>query len=262
MPDASVGFETGGHVAVDKSVLVLCHAADSLAAWLARHLADLLPGRVELLTIDELVYARSIVHRFGTTVDSSVFRLFDGREIHSDGVSGIVNRLQVPPDQHLDRVAAADRLYAAQELQAFLLGWLTSLSARVVNPPLPNALSGFAADMALQHHWAATAGLPCRPFLAGSDFTNCDPDAGLGPVFSLLIFDDTVYGPIVPVSLRAAARRFARLAGLSLIQVDFVQCSVCDYCFHSARGLVDPRIGGRPFVRQLALALSEAKVSA
>ncbi|MDX1930108.1 MAG: hypothetical protein SFV81_26510, partial [Pirellulaceae bacterium] len=162
MLDAGVVSETAVQPSRD-IVLILHHAADAAAVWLATALREHIGDRVLLLTIDELMYSKSIQHHFDSSLDESTFKLFDGREIRSACIAGVINRLCTPPDRHLEQVAQADRLYSTQELHAFWLGWLNSLPVPVINPPRPNALLGLSADEVVLQHTAATAGLPCQP---------------------------------------------------------------------------------------------------
>ena len=78
-------------------------------------------------------------------------------------VQGMINRIRAVPTAHLHAADAAERDYAASELHAFLLGWLASFDCPMLNPPAPELLAGPSHSRLSALHFAAIAGLGCRP---------------------------------------------------------------------------------------------------
>ncbi len=74
-------------------------------------------------------------------------------------VDAVVSCLSVISPIELQHIAPDDREYVAAEVSAFLVGWLTSLGERVLNPPTPLCLNGPHLRDAQWRRDAARAGL-------------------------------------------------------------------------------------------------------
>jgi hypothetical protein len=229
-------------------ILIICNPQDHGAQKLQRLLAAE-GAAAACIAIDEIVYARRIVHRIGRERERSEIGLARGGSILPEALSGVINRIETLPTRHLERVAAADRGYAMQEQSAFLLAWLDSLPCRVINEARANALGGLWLHPFAMRHLAAVAGLPTRPLRWSSDEDLPAPPPG--PVVAAVVFDGKVFGPILPAATQAAIRRLSQLAGMALMQIEF-DASPEGLAFRSAHGLVDPQVGGRPLARALA----------
>jgi hypothetical protein len=227
--------------------VILCHPDDAAALWLHGALVALGLPTVELVAVEQLVYARRIVHRIDGAGDRSVIDLFDGRRLDST-IEGLVNRIRFLPQQHLTRVAASDQSYAVDELRGWLLAWLDSLPCPVINQPRPQSLGGLWHHPATVAHLAAVSGLPCGD---GSE----DPEASRSAV---VVFEGKVFGPILPRARQEAACRLAALLGASALQVDFEQGGKTGWRFVGANGMADFRIGGRPLAAAVAARLVES----
>src|SRR5436305_1548095 len=117
-------------------IIILCHPGDGSALWLAESMREQ-NAAVELVTVEALVYSRRIAYRLSDAGSSGSIVLADGRTLHPEMISGLVNRVSYVPTQHFAHALQADRAYAEAELAAFLLAWINGVAGRVINPPLP-----------------------------------------------------------------------------------------------------------------------------
>ena len=82
---------------------------------------------------------------------------------NNSDIGAVLVRLEAVTPMDLPHVSPSDRSYVASEMTAFLLSWLTSIRARVVNRPTPACLGGPGWR---QEKWIATAarlGFPVNP---------------------------------------------------------------------------------------------------
>jgi len=235
-------------------IVVLCHPDDAPAVWLGRALVEE-GAQARCVTIEEIVYAPRIIHRFGGEADGSIVTSATGSKIDVGKLSGIVNRVRFVPSEHLRLVAEADRGYAMEELWAFLLAWLDAAPCPVLNAARPACLGGDRLHPLRLRSIAAMAGLPVNRRGLSSD----QPDVHWLPeatvAFSLIIFGDRIFGPLVSKDTQDAARRFARLSGFDLVQIDFALGPSDRPSFVDASGHPDFRLGGRALSRALAASL-------
>jgi len=244
-------------------IVILCHPGDVSALWLARSMREL-DAAVELVTVEELVYSRRIVHRLSDSGDSGSIVLADGRTLRPEMIAGLVNRVSYVPTQHFANALPSDRAYAEAELSAFLLAWINGVAGRVINPPLPFALGGAAFTLPALMHFAAMAGLPTWGYRASAEPRD-DPRPPPPPTHAAVVFDGRTYGTLLPRVLLDGCRRFAALTGASLLQVQFRQYAGVDRDSHRARfrfvgasSAVDFRLGGKPLARDLARAFARS----
>ncbi|MCC2662886.1 MAG: hypothetical protein K0R41_946 [Geminicoccaceae bacterium] len=234
-------------------ILIIAEPVDAAALWLRPRLAARLASTVSIVTPMQLVCSRRILHRLSTGGASSRFVLANGQTIEGAALVGVVNRLGTLPTAHLASAPPRERIYARDELYAFILGWLSSLECPAINRPEPNFLGGpwYPPLEALQ--LAMLAGLPCA--LQRLSVNTVEPAPVSGEVRrSCFIVDQRVVGPLMPQQLRDALLRFAALWGGRLLQVDF---AVADekLVFSAATSFADFRSGGDILVRAIARAL-------
>jgi hypothetical protein len=239
-------------------VVILCHAADAAAVWLHEKCREQGVTCIELVSVEQLVFSRRIVHRQSTDAESGEVHIADGRIVRPEAISGLVNRVEYLPTQHFGLADAVDRAYASAELSAFVLAWLNGVRGRVINPATPSAPGGGWLPATTVRHLAAMAGLPTLPWScssnAGSDQDASTPSA----THAIVIFDGRLFGPIVPRELQDGARRLATLLGLPLLQVSFYKAAD-RWLFVAASGAADFRIGGEPLAASLAAALQSVE---
>ena len=237
-------------------IVILCHPRDAAALWLHEAMRPLGIAGVELVAVEQLVYSRRIVYRQTAHGDSGRIDLADGRSLHPEAITGLVNRVEYLPTQHFARAQAADRAYAESELSAFLLAWINGVAGRVINPPLPFALGGGAFPLPTVVHLASVAGLPTGGWRADAsrDDSGTPP---MSPTHATLVFDGRLYGALLPRQLRDGCRRLAVLLGAPLLQIHLHRSSGHGWRFVDASGAADFRIGGKPLARALAQALTQ-----
>jgi hypothetical protein len=237
-------------------IVVLCHPGDASASWLARSMREL-DATVELVTVEELVYSRSIVYRLSDAGSAGSIVLADGRALRPHSVTGLVNRVAYVPTQHFARALPTDRAYAEAELSAFLLAWINGIAGRVINPPLPFALGGASLAPPALMQLAAMAGLPTGAFRASADpHEHARPP--LPATHAALVFDGRTYGRLLPRALLDGCRRFTALTGASLMQIQFNHSPARGFRFVNASSAVDFRLGGKSLVRDLAFAFARS----
>lgn len=233
--------------------VILCHPDDRSALWLAQTLGAHAED-VTLVSVEELVFSRSIVHRMTSRGDTGSVRLADGRILRPESIDGLVNRVRYLPTQHFAHADADERAYATAELSAFLLAWLNGISGRVLNPPRPFALGGGVMYPTAVTHAAATAGLPAGPWRDG---TSGHDGAGPRPpiTHAVTVLDNRVYGPLLPRRMQDGCVRLSVLLGVPLLQVLLHQAPGSEWRFVDATPLVDFQAGGPSLARDLARAL-------
>jgi hypothetical protein len=146
------------------TVLLLCDAGDLSARWIERGLQH---RRVPVLHVTgtDLVGADRFGHSVGRDMPRLRIRLRDGRSFTYPGVAGVINRLTYLPEPGDARVPASDRQYAATELNAITLSWMSALASTVpfVDRPSPGWIGGewrSPAEWALLVHAAGLVAAP------------------------------------------------------------------------------------------------------
>lgn len=238
-------------------ILILCHPDDAAAVWLDAAWRAAGVTRVELVSVEQLVFSRGIVHRLDGTGDSGAIRLADGRVLRPERITGIVNRVKYLPTQHFAMAGATDRAYASAELAAFLLAWLNGTAGRVVNPALPGALGGGDVRASAVTHLAAMAGLPTVAWRGSTVPTVQQVTTAPPATDTAVVFDGRVFGRVLPLGLQDGCRRLAALLGVPLLQAFLHRSREHGWRFVDAVPSVDFRAGGRPLASAIAGALGE-----
>ena len=144
--------------------LVTCQDNDSDAVLLAARLRETGLEPLELVLATELVHGARWEHRVGDWGSRTRLRLADRREIESDDVQGVLNRLMwITADGFLG-ASDTDREYAGGELHALVLSWLEGFGARVINRPAGLGLSGPWRTTDQWRALAREAGLEIRAY--------------------------------------------------------------------------------------------------
>lgn len=225
--------------------LVLCEQGDGAAAWAADELGRRGLSPCEVVTPEQLAYARRWEHRVSSAGASTELVLADGREVPGLAVRGVLNRLGVPFGPELGLASTADRDYARQEMTALVASWLYGLPCPVLNRPAGHSVSGPWLHLAEWRALAVRAGLPVVPY-TGDEAEAAQPDQQE----SVFVLGDAVVGagPEVADGCRRLGALAARggLVGLTFLQGAFVAGSP----------LADLREGGQPLADALAAALS------
>jgi hypothetical protein len=252
-------------------LLVLCSAHDADALWFAVR-ARRAGADVSVVTDNRLAFARRRSHRIDDGGVRSLVVLDDGAVLSDDTVTGVLNRLTAAPDAAWRAVRdPAERGYAAAELGAFTLSWLTGLRCPVRNRPDPSFLGGRPHEPLAALAAARTAGWPCpdvdldtaAPDGAGDDIGAAligaaARRAGSGAqAVTAVLLDGAVTGPVgLPEDLLAHAGPFAGALGATdqLLGATFVT-GPGGWWFAGTQPLPPLRAGGDRLVVGLLAAL-------
>jgi len=204
-------------------LVVLSHATDRPAHWVAARLQARRRQRVELVLVESLGEPGTVWrHTLGRDGRGTEVVLADGRALRTGDVDVVLNRLMEPPVGALAHAVPADADYARSELTSFAASWLRALSPRVVNAPTPQGLCGAWRSPLQWRALALAAGLPAARLHCDS----ADPAAALPPFGSepglavLAVGGDVLVGGM-PAPVRAAARRLARRAATPVLGLRF-----------------------------------------
>ena len=208
------------------TVLILCDAGDLSSRWIERGFQR---RRVPVLHVTgtDLVGAARFGHRIGGDIPRLRIRLRDGRAFTHRSVTGVINRLTYLPEPGDARASASDREYAATELNAITLSWMSALAATApfVGRPSPSWLGGewrSPAEWALLAH---AAGLVVAPVALPSAFES--PHAVKDAVAFGLVVEDIAWVSGAGIAaydrqtLREGLVRLARLADADTLGVRF-----------------------------------------
>lgn len=139
------------------------------------------------------------------------------REIGPRDITGVLTRMPCVSEQDLPHFMEADRAYAATEMTAFLLAWLSELDCPVLNRPTPGCLSGPAWRPEQWVHFAAHLGIPVSPVHRNV------PEQGTASDFcaaEVVVVGDRCLGTVDSV-LAERAHLLAKAAGVDLLLVYF-----------------------------------------
>lgn len=150
------------------------------------------------------------------------------RRIQTRDLRGVVTRVSCVTEGETSAIHPEDRLYAAAEMQAFLLAWLTSLPCPVLNRPSAQSLTGPARSMEQWAHRARRLKIPCHPIVRRSSFderSELAPDAGAprDEVVTVDVVGTRAFGLEAAGPLGRMAVALARDAGADLLRVTFTR---------------------------------------
>jgi hypothetical protein len=155
----------------------------------------------------------------------------DGQVIATSEIRAVVIRMPAVGEAELGHLHQDDRSYAASEIQALLLAWLSSLQCPVLNRPSPSNLGGPWLSLAQWVQRARRLGIRARPVSERVVFA---PDAP--PVIERRVDGNSIPVDVVgdraflaggresgatEVALADAAVSLARDAGVELLRVYF-----------------------------------------
>lgn len=234
--------------------LAICEPYDEPCLWAVVGLRRL-GVELEVVLPRELIAGGSFSQHIDVHGSSFRIRLTDGRELSTDDVQGVLNRLLEVPGSWLERFRGPDREYVAEELQALLAGWLFAVPGPVLNRPNPATLFGEWRAVAEWRCLAGLAGLATVPYRLS---TREEP----GPLppdelrTALVIGRDVVpAGTPVPGEVAAGCLALAGAAGTPLLGLDFALAPDGRWLFDAATPLPDLRRGGSAALEALRRAL-------
>lgn len=245
--------------------LILCEINDKSSFWAFQGLKKRELEPICLITTDDLAYGVSWEHRIGTTGAYTKIKLADHREISSQNLKGVLNRLITPSPKNLDLIFPADRAYVTQELKTFFLSWLYSLPQPIINRPSPQGLSGQWRHQSEWIFMGARAGLPTQSYrqssrdIEGSFFDHVPPIPSGAFVIQIIIVNGTVVGDSVPESIRKGCQRIAEMSGNQLLGLTFIVDQHEKWNLVNANTHPDLEGGGDALLDALEIALKDGK---
>jgi hypothetical protein len=90
-------------------LVILCHPDDAPALWLDRELLEVGMKGTAIVSVEQLVYSRSMTHVLTGSAEHGTIRLADGRSLHPETITGLINRVRHVPTHHFTHAAPADR---------------------------------------------------------------------------------------------------------------------------------------------------------
>lgn len=231
--------------------LVACNPGDGAALWAARKLRASGLEPLELISAEALAYALRFEHSLGTTSAAVKIELADGRCLDGSEVRGVLNRLTHVPIEHLASADEGDRAYAAQELAALFLSWLSALPGPVLNRPTPFGLPGPSLDPTQWLALAARADLPVPTFRFSSRRPEARPKLP-DPDCRVVVACGSVHGDPVAEPLAAACLRLAELSEAEILGIGLKREPSGSLVFAGATPLPDLRVGEAALIDGLA----------
>jgi hypothetical protein len=147
--------------------------------------------------------------------------VIDGQAVAAREITGVLTRLAYVPEHELRRILPEDRDFAAAEMTAFLLSWLTSLRCPVLNRPTPASLAGPGWRHEQWVHTAGRLGVPVQPVAWRLEYEAETPDEEPAPPdVTVTVVGSRCLGT-ADDTLVAQARRLAAAAGANLLAVRF-----------------------------------------
>lgn len=140
------------------------------------------------------------------------------RPVAADEITGVLTRLPCVSDQDLPHFMPADRSYAASEMTAFLLAWLSGLSCPMLNRPVPGCICGPTWRTEQWVRFAAHLGIPVAPVHRKAPEAAAPPSES--PLTEVVVVGNQCIGEVDPV-LADRARVLAKAAGVGLLLVYF-----------------------------------------
>src|SRR5512138_3330212 len=117
-------------------ILVIAQRRDAAARDLVARWG---PRRARLLTAADLASPGWEVHTDDPLGSTAVVQ---GEPVAAAEISGVLTRLPAVTDRELPMLVQEDRAYAAAEMTAFLVYWLSTLACPVLNRPVAPSLCG------------------------------------------------------------------------------------------------------------------------
>lgn len=199
-------------------IIFLCSPEDMsargfVAALNRQHVLD-----ARIVTPQELVYAPDMEHRLANGKALSRITLKEHGVLDSRSMTGVVNRLEQLPDEHLKVVAAPDRGYIRQELLAIWSSWISALPCPVINRPNAVSISGPMFHKAVWLNLASQAGLPTPRVIF--DVDTIEPTA-TDASMTAIVCRDQCHSMNLPRQLFAACIDLAAYAGFDMLELGF-----------------------------------------
>ena len=197
--------------------LVISEPEDRPALWAYEKLKQEGLDPLEQVTPEELSYTTKINYILNSEKSEFRFFLHDGRDIDSNNVQGVLNRLTFVHTKHFGY--SPDTQYAIQEFNAFFLGWLSSLKAPVINFPIPSGFSGKWRHLAEWTWLANIAGLPTTNYSNNSKPSMINSQPSIDEGLTVIVAGGELFGPDVPDAILDGCAKLADSTKTKLLEV-------------------------------------------
>jgi len=138
-------------------------------------------------------------------------------------ITGVITRLPAVTEEELPHIREQDKLYAAAEMNAFLLAWLTSLDCPVINSPTENCLCGPNLSQEQWVYYVARMGIPTEESSRRIHFRDKEifsEQANYSNYYSATVIGDVCLGD-VHQNLMIYSKKIARAFCIDFLQVIF-----------------------------------------
>jgi hypothetical protein len=198
-------------------ILILCHLHDAEAIWLYQQLKRAgSPDSVAIVSVNELLYARTIRHTLGCAGVEFSIQLQSGQTLTRDELSMVINRLCYIDPVVWKQTSQVQYQYVSQEINALYMSILHSLSnVRLYNPPSASWMGGRHLSLAEWQLVGLRSGLAIPP-----DWPPADEQAQ--PDTRVLIIDDQVLGSLPDGVPPNACQQLAWQVGMPLLELQFM----------------------------------------
>jgi hypothetical protein len=196
-------------------IVIFASRFDKSASSLAERWKDY---DASLLTCDDLSVAgwRHFLNAAGTNC-----AVVNGQVVDVVDIDAVLIRWPGVFAQELIQIAAHDRDYVANEMMAFLVSWLSSLTCPVINKPTPVNLTGPAWRLEQWTHAATQLGIPVKPARRHVARNGAEKELSAEPAAATVtVVGDRCFGD-VESALLEQSRQLARVAGVTLLKVGF-----------------------------------------
>lgn len=244
--------------------IVLCNSNDISAYWAFQGLKQRGFSPLELITADILMSSTKWDHRLGSDNDCIKIVLADGRSINSNSISGVLNRINYLPGNHLMVAEPSERDYAIQEFYAFYISLIYYLPVPVINRATSQGLSGRRRNISEWIWLASKAGLHTTNFKRNSDNLKKNNQIELRSIYKIeqrkivFVIDNQIIGKDIPPQLHKKCINLANLAKTRLLGIEFVY-SKDQWIFVNADHCPDLRLGGQDLLDMLSKTLKRKK---
>ena len=151
-----------------------------------------------------------------------------GRVYREVQLAGVITRLASVTPADLPHIDLSDRVYVAQEIQAFLVSWLHALPCLVLNRPTPTCLAGEWWSPQTWIHRACRLGIPVArsEWCVARDLrmkARHPVTEERSTAAGITVVGSRIIGRAAPRVVQYA-RRLAQAAGLDCLTIQFSSC--------------------------------------
>jgi hypothetical protein len=196
-------------------LVIIAQKQDQSARWLAERWDRF---GAELLSPNDLSL-QGWCHCVGLASEETA--VINKRTVPVREITGVLTRLPHVPEHELMHIIPADRAYAAAEMTAFLLSWLSGLNCPLLNRPTTTCLSGCGWRSEQWVYLATLLGIPIIPVRRRARrVEEVSGNTSMDPFDTVTVVGERCIGT-GDEKQAAYALRLAAAAGVDLLAVHF-----------------------------------------